>query len=192
MNTNIISTDVIFSGPYEIGHFNVIGRTLNSSQIIIGNDFKIGSFSKVEDKVHIGDNCYIGDYCGIYYLSEIGNNVIIEHGSRIYSYCKIGNNVVINGNVSQRVIIEDDVRFFGRIAHSHRNHTLDWKKTIEPSPVSRKGCFIGINSLIVGNVEIGENAYISAGEIVRTNIPKESVLYKGKIYSKSFFKGFIK
>ena len=25
MNTNIISTDVIFSGPYEIGHFNVIG-----------------------------------------------------------------------------------------------------------------------------------------------------------------------
>lgn len=192
MNSNIISSDVIFSGMYEIGHYNVIGKMSNNSHIIIGNNFKMGSFSKIEDNVHIGNNCYLGDYCGIYQLCELGNNVIIEHGSRIYARCKVGNNVIISGNVSQRVIIEDGVRFLGRIAHSHRDHTRDWKKTIEPSPIFRKGCFIGINSLIIGNVEIGENAYISAGEIVRTNVPKDSVLLKGKIYPKSFFKGFIK
>ena len=42
-----------------------------------------------------------------------------------------------------------------------------------------------------GEIEIGENSYVAAGEIVRCNIPPESVYYKGRIYEKKYFRGII-
>ncbi|MDR3216494.1 MAG: hypothetical protein LBT55_03655 [Clostridiaceae bacterium] len=191
MNNFICAKDALIGERANIGAFSIIGRNTEVSGVRIGNEFIMGAFSKIEDEVVIGNNCRVGDYCGIYYKTEIGNNVTIEHGSKVFARCKIGNDVVINASVSQRVIMEDGVRFFGRIAHSHRNHTLDWKNTVEESPMFKKGCFIGINALIIGNITIGENAYIGAGEIVRCNIPADSVFYKGKIYDKRFFKGLI-
>lgn len=188
---NIISLDVQLDSSCQIGKFNIIGRDTNASCVKIGSNLKLGSYSKIEDDVVIGSNCQIGDYCGVYYKTEMGDNVVLEHGSKIFARCKIGNNVIINANVSQRVIMEDGVKFFGRIAHSHRNHTVSWKDTIEPSPVFKKNSFIGINALIIGDVIIGENSYISAGEIVRTNIEPNKVVYKGKVYDKGFFKGLI-
>ena len=176
----------------EIGHCSVIGGFEDTDNPVnIGKNLKIGSFCKISKNVTIGNDCVIEDNCFIYHSTKIGNNVRIVTGSRISSRCQIGDNTIINGAIARRVVIEDDVRYFGRIAHSHYNHTLDWTTNIEPSPIFKKGCFIGVNALIIGDVEIGENSYIAAGEIVRCNVPPESVYLKGKIYEKKHFRGMI-
>lgn len=176
----------------EIGHCSMIGDFEDTANSIdIGRNLKIGSFCKISKNVTIGNDCVIEDNCLIEHSVTIGNNVRLISGSRLLSRSKIGSGAIINGIVSNKVTIEENVRFFGRIAHSHYNHTLDWKTTSEPSPIFRKGCIIGINAIVIGEIEIGENSYVAAGEIVRCNIPPMSVYYKGRIYEKKYFRGLI-
>lgn len=176
----------------EIGHCSIIGDFEDTTNpIVIGRNLKIGSFCKISKNVTIGNDCVIEDTCLIEHSVTIGNNVRLISGCRLLSRSKIGSGSIINSIVSNNVVIEENVRFFGRVAHSHYNHTLDWKTTSEPSPIFRKGCIVGINSLIIGEIEIGENSYVAAGEIVRCNIPPESVYYKGRIYEKKYFRGII-
>jgi len=187
-----ISPATKYIDQIEIGHSSIIGDYDDYvNPVKIGKNFRLGSFCKISKNVTIGDDCVIEDNCFIYHDTKIGNNVRIVTGSRISARCQIGNNAIINGSISQRVIIEENVRFFGRIAHSHYDHTLDWTTTAEPSPIFKKGCIIGVNTLIIGEVEIGENSYVAAGEVVRCNIPPESVYLKGQIFEKSHFRGII-
>jgi acetyltransferase-like isoleucine patch superfamily enzyme len=192
MGRNIfIAENIHYEGDLTIGHCSAIGLGATTPNIKIGKYLKIGSFCLIDNNVTIGDYCVIEDGCYIYKNTIIGNEVRILNGSRIFGKTKIGDRSIINGSVSQRVIIEEDVRFFGRIAHSHRDHTLDWKTTVEPSPVFRKACIVGINALIIGDVEIGENSYIAAGETVRCDVPANSVFFKGEIHDKRKFRGLI-
>lgn len=187
-----ISSATSYDGTLEIGHCSIIGDyNDDKNKVIIGSNVTIGTFCKIESNVKIGNKCMIEDNCSIYHSTIIGNGVQIVSGSRISARCSIGNECIINGIISQRVVIEDNVRYFGRIAHSHHNHTLPWKTTVESSPIFRKGCFVGVNALIIGDIEIGENSYIAAGEIVRCNIPSDTIYYKGKIYDKKYFRGVI-
>ena len=190
-----VSPTTKYIDTLEIGHCSIIGSfddVHESSSIVnIGRNLKMGAFCKISNNVTIGNDCVIEDNCFIYHSTTIGNNVTLVAGSKIFARCQIGDNVIITGAISQRVVIEDNVRYFGMIAHSHYNRTLPWKTTSEPSPVFRKGCIIGVNTLIIGDVEIGENAYVAAGEIVRCNVPADSVYYKGKIYEKKHFRGIV-
>lgn len=188
--TSIIAKNVIVGKNVRIGDFSIIGNE-QLSPTIIGNDVDIGDYCKITGDVKIGNNCSIEDGCYIYKKTELGENVRILTGSKIFGKSTIGSNSIINGNVSQRVTIEENVRFFGRIAHSHRNHTLDWKTTVEKSPVFRKGCFVGIGALIIGPIEIGENAYVGAGEVVRYNVPANHAFLNGKIIPKNKLRGLI-
>ena len=186
---SLIAKNVLLGQNVNIGNFSLVGDELNPTEV--GNNVVIGDYCKIAGDVVISDNCSIEDGCYIYKKTKIGKNVRILTGSKIFGKSSIGDNSIINGNVSQRVIIEENVRFFGRIAHSHRNHTLDWKTTVEESPIFRKGCFVGIDALIIGPVEIGEKAYVGAGEIVRCDIPADHVFINGKLILKNKLRGFI-
>ena len=191
----MIDQSVEFFGDAEIGHCSAIGYddgTMSDSGITkIGKNVKIGAFTIVEKNCIIGDCVEIGNYCTIYEDAIIGDRVKILTGSRIYWGAKIGSESIINAIISANVIIEDSVRFFGRIAHSHRNHTLDWETTEELSPLFKKNCFIGLGALIIGNITIGERAYVAAGEVLRFDLPPDTVFYKGKIHDKQNFRGLI-
>ena len=187
----VVSSNIEYTNTLTVGHCSIIGGTDTDCPVKIGENLIVGAFSIIEPGVQIGSNCEISHNCIVYTNVVIGDNVKILDGSRIYSNTIIGNGSIINGGVSERTIIGENVRFFGRIAHSHRNHTLDWDNTNEPSPVFKTGSFIGINALIIGNICIGQNSYIAAGEIVRFNIPDNMVFYKGKLFNKERFREFI-
>lgn len=186
-----IAPSLEYQGDLTVGHCSIIGCGDAAGPISIGRDVTIGAFSIVESNVVVGDRCEIGNYCTVYSESRLGDNVKVLSGSRVYWKAQVGDRAIVNGYVSANVVIESDVRFFGRIAHSHRNHTLDWESTEEPSPVFRRGCFVGVGAMIVGAVTIGENAYIAAGEIVRCDIPADTVFYKSRMFPKASFRGLI-
>lgn len=186
---NIIE-NITFGENVKLGRFCILGDAALPTTNV-GDNVTIGDYCKIAGNVIIGNGCAIEDNCLIYKGSILGENVRLVNGSKVFGRCEIGNNSIINGSISQRVIIEENVRFFGRIAHSHRNHNLDWKTTAEPSPVFKKGCFVGINALIIGPIVIGENAYVGAGEIVRQNVPDNYAFIKGRLIEKSKLRGFI-
>lgn len=176
-----------------IGHCSCIGYgNPDDGLIIIEDNVSIGAFCIVHFGAIIKKGVSIDHFC------KIGIDVIIDektkilYGKHVYDEANIGRNCIIGGHVAERTIIEDNVTYLGEIAHSHRNATLDWDKTIEPSPVIYKGSVVGVNALIIGDRKIGPGAYIGAGEIVRTDVGEGIALMKGEMKPLSAHRGFIK
>lgn len=191
-NNIFISKNVNVEG-LKVGKFSMVGddkeqpRNLN-----LGKNINIGRFCFIEGGVSIGDNFVLDDYCAVYSGAKIGSNVKLLYGKKIYGNAHIGNDCIIGGNIPERCILGDRVTFMGEVAHSHYNPTLDWDTTDELSPIIGDGSIIGVNALIVGGITIGKNCYVSAGEIIRTNLEDNMVFLKGKVIPISKFKGLIK
>ena len=189
----IISSNVKFGQNLTIGHCSYVGYGKDENlNITIGDNVNIGAFCMLENGIIIGNNVDIDHQCLIYSGSSIGDNTKILYASKIFSDSKIGNKCIIGADVPERTIIEDNVTMLGEIAHSHRDATTDWDTTNEPSPIIKKGSIVGCRALIIGGVVIGEGAYIGAGEVVRCDIPPNSVLYKGEISPIDNWRGLIK
>ncbi len=177
----------------SIGHCSCIGfGDPEDGEIIIEDNVVIGAFCVIHFGAIIKKGAYIDHRCIIGTEVEIGKNTKVLSGKEITYKAKIGTNCIIGGNVADRTIIGDDVTYLGEIAHSHRNASLNWDATEEPSPIIYKGSVVGVNALIIGPRKIGPCAYIGAGEIVRTDLGEGIALMKGEIKPLSSFRGLFK
>ena len=126
----------------------------------IGNNVKIGEFTKIYDNVEIGDNC------------EIYNNVTIFPGARIGNGVKIFPGAVIAG-------VPQDLKFRGEetVAIIGDNTTIRECATVNRGTASKgkttigSGCLIMAYTHIAHDCEIGNRVIISnasqlAGEVV--------------------------
>lgn len=192
MNNVFVSKNVN-ADELVIGSFSVIGdHNERPRDVHIGKNSIIGRFCFVEGDVYIGDNFVLDDYCAVYSGARIGNNVKLLYGKKIYGKAIVGDDCIIGGNIPERCVLGNRVTFMGEVAHSHYNPTLDWDTTDEPSPVIGDGSIIGVNAILVGGISIGNNCYVSAGEILRTNLEDNMVFIKGEVIPISYFKGLIK
>jgi bifunctional N-acetylglucosamine-1-phosphate-uridyltransferase/glucosamine-1-phosphate-acetyltransferase GlmU-like protein len=185
----VIHPNTVFQGDYSIGNYSVIGEADNDNNVIVGTGIRIGSFCLLYSGSKIGDEVEVDDYCAIYPNATVGNRVKLLYGKNIYSNSRIGDDCIIGGNVPERMIIADKVTFMGEVAHSHYNPKSDWDTTDEPSPVVGTGSIIGVNALLIGGIKIGCDCYVSAGEILRHDLPDHSVFLKNQVYKITDFKG---
>ncbi len=146
-----------------------------SKSAVYGDNFYMGAFSYLGNRVNIGENVkiypnvYIGDNV------QIGNDVVVFAGAKIYSESIIGNDCVIhsgaiigadgfgftpndNGEYSKvpqtgNVILEDNVDVGA-------GTTID--RATLGSTILRKGVKLDNQIQIAHNVEIGENTAIAA------------------------------
>ena len=88
--------------------------------------------------------------------------------------------------------LKDNVTFMGEVAHSHYDPSQDWDTTNEPSPCIENGSIVGVNALIVGGINIGKNCYVSAGEILRHDLPDNKVYIKGEVRDITEFRDLIR
>jgi len=183
---------VSFGSSVKVGHASCIGYGEDDAKTVIGNGVSIGAFCLISLGVTIHDDVELDHYCRVSAGSIIGRNTKLLYGVQIFDDVRIGENCIVGGDVADRTVLEDEVTFLGEIVHSHRNANLGWDTTLEPSPVIRRGSFVGVNALIIGGVIIGPQSYIGAGEIVRTDIPPRTVLYKEELSSLDDWRGIIK
>lgn len=137
-------------------------NTTHPEYIFLGDDVSIGllcwiatntSLSKRKPpRLTIGGRVHIGAYSMIIAANKID----------------IGNNIII----SERVTILD---------HMHSYEEV--KVPIIDQPIYSKGpvvieddCFIGANSVILGNVKVGKHSVIGANAVVTKDIPPFSVV----------------
>ncbi len=122
------------------------------------NRFSLGDNSTIEDFTTINNG--VGDV-------TIGNRSRIGIGSTVIGPVKIGNDVII----AQNVVISG-------LNHKYEDVNL---------PVSKQGvwtnritvedeAWIAANSVILSGVKIGKHAVVSAGSVVRRNVPAYSVV----------------
>jgi acetyltransferase-like isoleucine patch superfamily enzyme len=165
---------------------------LVDAKTYIGNGVRIGAFCVIENGVHIEAGVEIDHYCRIGRGARIGAKTRILYGAQVFDNVRIGRDCIIAGDLVDRAIVEDKVTFQGNTAHSHRDPTGDWDETEEPSPAIRKGSVVGIGAILIGGITIGPRAWVVAGEIVKCDVPEETVLRGGQLCPLSAFRGMIK
>jgi acetyltransferase-like isoleucine patch superfamily enzyme len=126
----------------------------------IGNNCRIECFAATNDctfKLELGDNV------------SLGNNVHIGAANHI----RIGDGVLLGSNI---LIID----------HNHGKPSLDIHNKVSRPPKTRplyskgtviieRNVWICDSAIILGGSHIGENSIISAGSIVRSNIPPNTI-----------------
>ncbi len=181
----------------SIGHASCIGfAPLGDARppVRLGDRVEIGAFCVVERGAQLESDVSLDHYCRIGAGTVIGAMTKILYGAKIFDDCRIGARCIVGGNLDDRAELEDDVTFMASMAHSYRQAgTLEsWDTQIQPSPVIRRGAVVGQGALIIGGIEIGAGAYVAAGELVRHDIPADSVLYKGVLSPIADWRGLIR
>jgi UDP-2-acetamido-3-amino-2,3-dideoxy-glucuronate N-acetyltransferase len=162
-------------------------RVLNSCQksletgdsIILEGSGHLQEQSFIDDTVKVDENVEIGEGSKVWHFSHlltgtkigrncnIGQNVVIGPNVSIGNGCKIQNNV----SVYEGVTLEDEVfcgpsMVFTNVMNPRAG--ISRKKEFHQTLV-RKGVTLGANCTIVGNIELGEYAFIGAGAVLTEN-----------------------
>lgn len=133
------------------------------SSIVIGNDVRIGSdflragiaiYSKLKIQAFAGSRICIGDRVALSGTSITCRTTSIE----------IGNGTIIAPNV---IIVDSD--FHRPWPPENRTYEMGYDR--DRSVKINKNVWIGMNSIILKGVNIGENSIIAAGSVVVNDIP---------------------
>lgn len=124
----------------------------------------------------IGKNSEIRPYVSIIGTRNvvIGKNVIIPGGTNLVS---------LPGDEASKIIIEDDVLLGPNVAiysSTHKFNRIDQPIKDQGYSVAvtvlKKGCWIGINSVILPGVTVGKNSVVGANSLVNTDVPDFTVV----------------
>jgi len=151
----------------------------------LGKDFIVGSFSQIlveEGAVlSVGDYCWVADNC--YIEPGRGCTISIGHRTSLQSRCQIRGDVTIGDNVlmapncflssgkhmydylPELTIREQDKRYFQDYGKSYSN----------PIKVGND-VWLGINSVILPGVTIGDGSIIGANAVVTKDVEPYSVV----------------
>lgn len=121
--------------------------------------------------VEIGDNCFINSNTHLISRDKItiGSYVTIAWGCTIYDHNSHSLDYLL-----RRRDIEDQLEAYrsGKDFISNK----DWSN-VKSSPISIKDdVWIGMNCIILKGVTIGEGAIVSAGSVVRENVPPWTIV----------------
>lgn len=139
---------------------NVVIDALSKNGVSIGNNVKIGDFTKIlctGTIKNIGIGIKIGDNCGI------GENCFFGAAGGI----EIGNDVIMGQNV----------RF-----HSENHNYSNLDIPIRLQGVTNKGikignnCWIGSGAVFLDGVSVGDGCVIGANTLVNKSIPDNSIV----------------
>ncbi|WP_299305557.1 hypothetical protein [uncultured Litoreibacter sp.] len=176
----------------SVAEYSIVGATDGSEKAgSIGQGSSIGSFCHIAQSVVLGEHVHVDNYVRVGAGSVVGDRTRLLFNATIDQRAKIGMDCIISGNIPNDVVIGDFVSYQGNVAHSHRNPEIPWDEYWEPSPIIHDQCVIGVDALLIGPVEIGPRSYIGAREVVRHNIPADSVFYKGEITPLKMWRGII-
>ena len=134
----------------------------------------------------------VDHYCRIAQDVVIGSGTRVLYGAQVYDEVAVGTNCIVGGDLVDRTVVEDFVRFQGETVHSHTDATGDWDGTVEPAPTIRRNSVVGVGALIVGGICIGPRAFVAAGERVSCDVPEGMVLRGGVLRRVEDFRGLIK
>lgn len=177
----------------SIGAFSVIEASPEGA-VVLGNGVTIGHHVTLRGPVQLDKGVEIRDYGSVGAGSTIGAFSKLLYGGSVYRDVTIGKNCIIGGSVDSGTTIGNDVTFLGRILHNYRtpgtyDQLTDGVPT--PSPKIADRAVVGEGAMIVGNIEIGEGAYVAAGMVVKCNVPAGMLYCDRGLIPLSRFHGFV-
>ena len=136
----------------EFGENVVVQAFTNLYGCRIGANTRVGPFVEIQRGAVIGANCKIQSHAFICDGVEIGEEVFVGHGT-----------IFINDNVPRATTEDGTLEAEG-----------DWE--LLPTVIGRRAS-LGSGSVILGGVNVGENALVGAGAVVTRDVrPGDTVV----------------
>lgn len=152
-------------------------RKRSQAPVIIGDNAIIRSGTVIYSGVTIGDNFDCAHNVLIREKCHFGDAVYVKIGTQIFSRCTIGRNCRLAGLIGDNSTIEDDVSSYGLLVHKYaKQYTLDMRNKPVGAPTLHKGCIVARAAVIIGDVHIGEQAYIAASTVVNFDVPPGALI----------------
>lgn len=144
-----------------------------SNEMIVGNNCSLFCkifFEGCNSKVEIGSNVYIGN-SEIYTIDgvKIGNNVLISWGVIIYDHNS--HSLIASDRCSDISMVNQNLKYGKTISYGK-----DWKNVNSKKIVISDNVWIGMQSMILKGVSIGENSIIAARSVVTKDVPPNVIV----------------
>ena len=188
-----VHSATVVLGQASVGFCSRVGdRATMENPVRLGDGVQIGAFCIVEAGAELGARVTVDHYCRIGGDVRVGARTRILYRAQVFDDVEIGEDCIIAGELVDRTVVGNNVRFQGNTAHRHADATADWDTTEEPSPVIESGSVVGVGALVIGGIKVGPRAYIAAGERVTCDVPAETILRDGELTPLSSFRGMVK
>lgn len=174
-----IKTGTIIHDNIVIGANTIIGKNCVIEPFIyIGSDCTIEENALIKSHTSIGDgnfigkNAIMGEGCRIGNTNSIGENTTLLRNTVISHDVTIGKNCRINGYISNKCNLGDNVSMLGSLIHVYKTPKVRIK---EPSCVLEDNVTVGMEAAIIG-VRLGSGCYVGAGAVVTHDVPPKKVV----------------
>jgi len=125
------------------------------SDVVVGQGVEVGHHAVVREGVHIGP------FTRVLAHTSIRKNATIQQG------CRLG------GVVGDGAVLGTYVTSLGYLIHDYK---VAVGGEVEVAPRLESGSVVGRGAVVVGDVRIGEFAFVSAGAVVRKDVPARSIV----------------
>ena len=188
-----VDPTTIFVGKASVGFCSRVGHDATPDEPVrVEDGVSIGAFCLIEGGAHLGAGVEVDHYCRIGWGARIGPGTRVLYRAQVFDEVVVGRDCIIAGELVDRTVVEDWVRFQGETAHAHADATGDWDETVEPSPVIKRCSVVGVGAIVIGGITIGPRSFVAAGERVTCDVPAEHVLQGGELWPLSALRGMIK
>ena len=152
---------------------------LIGDKVEIGAGVLIGGHVVIHSGVRIGAGARVGDH------AQIRDGAVIGAGTTVGSYVSVDPGVVIGERVSVQTRcyitggtrIEDDVFVGPGVTLTNDNTMNRHDEEFEfEGPLLRRACRVGGGSTLCPGVEIGEEAFVTAGAVVTADVAPRTVV----------------
>jgi len=169
-----LGTDVVFDinviceGEVKLGNHVHIGPNVYLKNVTIGDNTHILASSIVED-ADIGSDCSIGPFARIRPETRIANR------AKIGNFVEVKKSQIGEGSKVNHLTYIGDTTMGGGVNVGAGVITANYDGANKHRTVIGDNVSIGANDTLVAPVEVGDNATIGAGTVLRKNAPPDEL-----------------
>jgi acetyltransferase-like isoleucine patch superfamily enzyme len=184
IGANVVIHDNVVIGPeVVIKHNAVIGQDPSlavqsravpqtETKTTIGAGSTICNAAIVMRGAQLGENVIIGDQAYVREGARIGEDTVIGRACGVGTGAEVGRRVTVQSNsiLLPGMLVEDDVFVGAYVCGATDNSIARVEAESNNRVILRRACRIGVAACLLPGVEIGEEAFVGAGAVVRESV----------------------
>jgi len=160
----VFDVNVICEGEVRLADNIHIGANVILKNVTIGANTKILPNSVIEE-ADIGSDCSIGPFARIRPGTKVANS------AKVGNFVEVKNSEIGEGSKANHLTYVGDATVGKNVNFGAGVITANYDGANKHRTIIGDGASIGANDVLVAPVEIGQNATIGAGTVVRKNAP---------------------
>jgi acetyltransferase-like isoleucine patch superfamily enzyme len=172
-----IQDHVILGKPSIRAHAQDLGT---ATRLVLEPEVTVGAGAIVFAGARVGAGAVVGDHAYVRERASVGRGAVLGRTVAIGADVVVGERVRMQNNAAfvSGCVVEDDV-FVGPNVVTTDDDTMGRRPAGTPRrPCTlRRGCRIGASVVLLPGVEVGEEAVVGAGSLVRQSVAPRTLVF---------------